>query len=229
MNIWEVVCVSDLIKILKDSPQQFIILGIVLETTPKSNQVIIKKFLKEKSKMFPNMKFLYFKANQKDLGKISLLDKDDTKYPYVYHIYDTTNIFIKVHSANQQSLIEAFNEGEQYYKKNLQEYIAMKQQVENMNENMNENVNVNLNNNEDMKNNKKLEKNNKTDDKKKSKDDNTPQINMEEWTKQQRELETQQKIIEKIVTLQQRAKDFNLELLKDIQQRKAEEDKIRRN
>ena len=224
MNIWEVVCVSDLIKILKDSPQQFIILGIVLETTPKSNQVIIKKFLKEKSKMFPNMKFLYFKANQKDLGKISLLDKDDTKYPYVYHIYDTTNIFIKVHSANQESLIEAFNEGEQYYKKNLQEYIEMKQQVENMNDNMNDNKSDNKSDkvNVDNKN------NNKHEDKKKSKVDNTPQINMEEWTKQQSELETQQKIIEKIVTLQQRAKDFNLELLKDIQHRKAEEDKIRR-
>ena len=31
MNIWEVVCVSDLIKILKTSPQQFIIVGIVLD------------------------------------------------------------------------------------------------------------------------------------------------------------------------------------------------------
>ncbi len=219
MNIWEVVCVSDLIKILKDSPQQFIILGIVLESTPKSIQVIIKKFLKEKSKLFPNMKFLYFKANQKDLGKISLLDKDDTKYPYVYHIYDTTNIFIKVHSANQQSLIEAFNEGEQYYKKNLQEYLAMKQQVERLNEN--ENIETNKKTKSDNK--KQTEENIK-----KSNTDNTPQINMEEWTKQQSELETQQKIIEKIVTLQQRAKDFNLELLKDIQQRKAEEDKIRR-
>ena len=116
MNIWEVVCVSDLIKILKDSPQQFIILGIVLESTPKSIQVIIKKFLKEKSKHFPNMKFLYFKANQKDLGKISLLDKDETQYPFVYHIYDTSNIFIKVNSANQQTIIDAFNAGEQYYK-----------------------------------------------------------------------------------------------------------------
>lgn len=222
MNIWEVVCVSDLIKILKDSPQQFIILGIVLESTPKSNQVIIKKFLKEKSKHFPNMKFLYFKANQKDLGKISLLDKDETKYPYVYHIYDTTNIFIKVHSANQQSLIEAYNEGEQYYKKNLQEYLAMKEQLENQNEKQSEK--------EDIDNNKKKENNNKKqgDDKKKLKVDNTPEVNMEEWTKQQSELETQQKIIEKIVTFQQRAKDFNLELLKDIQQRKAEEDKIRR-
>jgi hypothetical protein len=220
MNIWEVVCVSDLIKILKDSPQQFIILGIVLETTPKSNQVIIKKFLKEKSKHFPNMKFLYFKANQKDLGKISLLDKDETKYPYVYHIYDTTNIFIKVHSANQQSLIEAYNEGEQYYKKNLQEYLAMKEQVENQNQNQKE----------DIDNNKKKENNNKKqgDEKKKIKVDNTPEVNMEEWAKQQSELETQQKIIEKIVTFQQRAKDFNLELLKDIQHRKVEEDKIRR-
>ena len=60
------------------------------------------------------------------------------------------------------------------------------------------------------------------------KSENIPQINMEEWAKQQSELETQQKIIEKIVTFQQRAKDFNLELLKDIQHRKVEEDKIRR-
>lgn len=218
MNIWEVVCVSDLIKILKDSPQQFIILGIVLETTPKSNQVIIKKFLKEKSKKFPNMKFLYFKANQKDLGKISLLDKDETKYPYVYHIYDTTNIFIKVHSANQQSLIEAFNEGEQYYKKNLQEYLLMKQQIEHQNEKEDT----------DNNNNKNQEPAKKQNEDKKKPKDNTPQINMEEWAKQQSELESQQKIIEKIVTFQQRAKDFNLELLKDIQHRKVEEDKIRR-
>lgn len=223
MNIWEVLCVSDLIKILKDSPQQFIILGIVLETTAKSNQVIIKKFLKEKSKLFPNMKFLYFKATQKDLGKISLLDKDETKYPFVYHIYDTTNIFIKVHSANQQTLIEAFNEGEQYYKKNLQEYIALKQQVENLNENENEDIDIESNKKHTIDNKKQT-----SDNIKKTKTDNTPQINMEEWTKQQSELESQQKIIEKIVTFQQRAKDFNLELLKDIQQRKAEEDKIRR-
>jgi hypothetical protein len=169
------------------------------------------------------MKFLYFKATQKDLGKISLLDKDETKYPFVYHIYDTTNIFIKVHSANQQTLIEAFNEGEQYYKKNLQEYLVMKQQVEKVNDNDNDNVDI------DLEKNVKHDNNNQNEDnKKKSKNDSTPQINMEEWTKQQSELESQQKIIEKIVTFQQRAKDFNLELLKDIQQRKAEEDKIRR-
>ena len=36
------------------------------------------------------------------------------------------------------------------------------------------------------------------------------------------------KNIEKTITLQERAKDFNLELLKDIQQRKVEESKIKK-
>ncbi len=45
MNIWEVVCVSDLIKILKDSPLQFVIVGIVLESSPKAIQTEIKKAL----------------------------------------------------------------------------------------------------------------------------------------------------------------------------------------
>jgi hypothetical protein len=200
MNIWEVVCLSDLIKILKDSSQQFVIVGIVLESTPKSTQIVIKKFLKEKSKSYPNMKFLYFKATQKDLGKISLLDKDELQYPFVYHIYDSSNIFIKVNCANQKTITEAFNAGEQYYKKNLEEYINNKtKNIEEYKEN------------KENKQNKDITK-----------------IETEEWAKQQSELESQQKLIEKIVTLQQRAKDFNIELLKDIQQRKEEEEKIRR-
>ena len=54
------------------------------------------------------------------------------------------------------------------------------------------------------------------------------QLQNDEWAKQQIELESQQKNIEKTITLQQRAKDFNLELLKDIQQRKVEESKIKK-
>ena len=218
MNIWEVVCLSDLIKILKDSPQQFIILGLVLESTPKPIQSYIKKFLKEKAPKFPNMKFLFFKASQKDLGKISLLDKDESQYPFIYHIYDSSNIFIKVNSANPQTIVEAFNAGEQYYRKNLEEYINLKQQVLN---------NTNNTNNTTM--NTQKSNNNETMNTHKSNVEITnPEVNTEEWTKQQSEMETQQKLIEKIVTLQQRAKEFNIELLKDIQQRKEEEEKIRR-
>jgi hypothetical protein len=210
MNIWEVVCLSDLIKILKESSQQFVILGIVLESTPKSLQTYIKKFLKEKAPKFPNMKFLYFKATQKDLGKISLLDKDEKLYPYIFHVYDTSNIFIKVNSANPQTIVEAFNAGEQYYLKNLEEFINLKKEV--------------LNNNSQNA-------SNNTSSVKKNDSPNLNQevnINTDDWAKQQSEMDTQQKLIEKIVTLQQRAKDFNIELLKDIQQRKEEEEKIRR-
>ncbi len=218
MNIWEVLCVSDLIKILKDSPKQFVILGIVLDTTPKPTQVIIKKFLKEKAKYFPNMKFLFFKATSKDLGKISLLEKEEAQYPFVYHIYDTSSIFIKVNSATQQTLVESFNAGEQYYRQNLEEYLSIKEQAQMMKEQ--ENDNTNSNENKEETNNKKNQQSNIKN--------HQPNINTEEWTKQQSEIESQQKIIEKIVTFQERAKDFNLELLKDIQQRKVEEDKIRR-
>jgi hypothetical protein len=216
MNIWEVVCVSDLIKILKDSTLQFVIVGIVLDSTPKNIQTEIKRFLKEKAKIFPNMKFLYFRANSKDLGKISLLDKDETQYPYVYHIFDASNIFIKVNCANKQTIYEAFKAGEQYYIDNLKKYMEEKKhQDDDTQDNIQDNISI-------VKQVKQVPQKSSQAISQKS------QLQNEEWEKQQLELESQQKNIEKTITLQQRAKDFSLELLKDIQQRKVEESKIKK-
>jgi len=218
MNIWEVVCVSDLIKILKTSPQQFIIVGIVLETTPKELQTTIKRFLKSKAKSFPNMKFLFFKANQKDLGKISFLETDETQYPFIYHIFDTSNIFIKVNCANQSTINEAFKEGEQYYKKDLERFLLENNAIDDRADQEDNNGHE-----EQVDNNR-----NKTTKPSKPSKPSQPEINHEEWKLQQTELESQQKNIEKIITLQQRAKDFNVELLKDIKLRKIEESKIKK-
>jgi hypothetical protein len=217
MNIWEVVCVSDLIKILKDSPLQFVIVGIVLESTPKTIQTEIKRFLKEKAKIFPNMKFLFFRANTKDLGKISLLDKDETQYPYVYHVFDTSNIFIKVNCANKQTIYEAFKAGEKYYIDNLKQYMAEKNQQEEEQDTQDNISQV-----------KQVSQKQQKTEQIEIQPTKNLQIQNEEWAKQQLELESQQKNIEKTITLQQRAKDFNLELLKDIQQRKVEESKIKK-
>ncbi len=217
MNIWEVVCVSDLIKILKDSPLQFVIVGIVLESTPKTIQTEIKRFLKEKAKIFPNMKFLFFRANTKDLGKISLLDKDETQYPYVYHVFDTSNIFIKVNCANKQTIYEAFKAGEKYYIDNLKQYMAEKNQQEEEQDTQDNISQV-----------KQVSQKQQKTEQIEIQPPKNLQIQNEEWAKQQLELESQQKNIEKTITLQQRAKDFNLELLKDIQQRKVEESKIKK-
>ncbi len=217
MNIWEVVCVSDLIKILKDSPLQFVIVGIVLESTPKTIQTEIKRFLKEKAKIFPNMKFLFFRANTKDLGKISLLDKDETQYRYVYHVFDTSNIFIKVNCANKQTIYEAFKAGEKYYIDNLKQYMAEKNQQEEEQDTQDNISQV-----------KQVSQKQQKTEQIEIQPTKNLQIQNEEWAKQQLELESQQKNIEKTITLQQRAKDFNLELLKDIQQRKVEESKIKK-
>ena len=51
MNIWEVVCVKDLSKILKESPNKFVIIGLVLDVNEKKIHSYIKKFLKEKSQI----------------------------------------------------------------------------------------------------------------------------------------------------------------------------------
>lgn len=207
MNIWQVVCVNDLIKILKESPSTFIIIGIVLETTPKQTQIEIKKFLKEKARLFPNMKFLFFKANSTDLGKISLLENDETQYPFIYHIYDTSNIFIKVNCANSQTINESFKAGEQYYKKDLEKYLSSE------NPQNSQNSQSNQSSNQPQNQQTKVEQ------------PQTKEINEDEWKKQQSELKSQEETLQKIITFQARAKDFNIELLKDIQQRKIEETK----
>jgi hypothetical protein len=204
MNIWQVVCVNDLIKILKESPSTFIIIGIVLETTPKQTQIEIKKFLKEKARLFPNMKFLFFKANSNDLGKISLLENDETQYPFIYHIFDTSNIFIKVNCANSQTINESFKAGEQYYKKDLEKYLSSE-------------------NPQNPPNSQPTQSSNQQN--KEEQPSQTKEINEDEWKKQQSELKSQEETLQKIITFQSRAKDFNIELLKDIQQRKIEETK----
>lgn len=236
MNIWEVVCVSDLIKILKTSPQQFIIVGIVLDSTPKELQTTIKRFLKSKAKSFPNMKFLFFKANKKDLGKISFLETDETQYPFIYHIFDTSNIFIKVNCANRSTIIEAFKEGEQYYLKDLERFLLennARSVRDDKDDQMDQYDQYDQDDQVDNDRNKTTKSNKTSQLSKPSNPSNPsqlsqPEINNEEWKLQQTEMESQQKTIEKIITLQQRAKDFNVELLKDIKLRKIEESKIKK-
>ena len=121
-NIWEVTTVTDIVKILKNNPKKFVILGLSLASAPKSEQKLIKKFLKDKAKLYPNMTFLFFKVEKNNLGKISLLDADVDTYPWIYHVYDYNNIFIKVNNANEETIYKSFEAGEQYYKKDLEEY-----------------------------------------------------------------------------------------------------------
>jgi len=198
-NIWEVTSVADIVKILKSNPNKFIILGFSLVTAKESEHKLIKKFLKSKAKVYPNMLFIFFKVDKKDMGKISLLSSDATQYPWIYHIINE-QIYIKVNAATEETITESFQVGENnIYKKYLETFLNEKNG--NLNGNSNEtkeDTNTNTNNN-----------------------DNKHELDQEAWN-------YQQKMIEKMINLKNKAKKYNLELLEDIKQRKKEEAKIKK-
>jgi ribosomal protein L30E len=206
MNIWEIVALNDLIKILKEKEKQFVIVAITLDNTPKELVKIIKKFLKTYSKLYENLTFLYYNANQKDLGRISLLNKDVNEYPYIYHIFDTSNIFVSVNRANQNTIYEAFNAVEEYYKKDLQNYLLDKNNIKNDDNTTDKTDKSSIHINQDLH----------TVNSQQIKDD-------EEQAKMNRKALEHQKLLEKITILENKKKDFNIKFLEDIQKRKKEE------
>ena len=116
-NIWEVLSVYDLIRLIKSNPKKFIIVGLVLKETPASKKKLIKRFLKTKHREYPNLMFLYYQADDKDLGKnISLLKRDKGEYPYIYHLYDS-NVLVHVNNVDDITIHESFGEVKHYYEK----------------------------------------------------------------------------------------------------------------
>ena len=194
-NIWEIVTLTDLIKKLKET-DGFSIIAITLESTPLSLIKVIKKFLKTYSKTYPNLTFLYYQANIKDLGRTTLLNTNRDEYPFVYHIYNhMEDIFVTVNRANNNTIYEAFNAVEEYYKKNLQEYIEKKEKPTESNTNTANSMNTN------------------------SEQD-------EQRAEMERKSLEHQKLLEKLVLFDEKKKDYNIKFLSDIQKRKKDEQKL---
>lgn len=198
MNIWEIVNVNDLIKILKKNEKKFVIVAITLDSTPKSTVKILKKFLLHYSKIYHNLTFLYYKADLKDLNKLNLLNKNTDEYPFVYHIYDTTEIFVTINRANEQTIYEAFNAVEKHYKKDLHDNTMNQDKQSESNIKINENIN----------------------------DVSAEKIKNDEITAQMnRKVLQHQKLLKKISVLEKHKTQFNDDFLEDIRKRKQEEQK----
>jgi len=196
-NIWEVVNLNDLVKILKENEKKFVIIGLCLENSENEIKKSVKKFLKTYSKIYQNITFLYYNVSVKDLGRISLITKNIDEYPFIYHIYDVSNIFVSVNRANNDTMYESMNAVEEYYKKDLQNQIS-----NNINKNDNNQNNINDDiNNDDINN-----------------DDN---INKVEYDNN-KVLEHQQ-LLDKLVIYEEMKKKHNINFLSDIQQRKKDE------
>jgi hypothetical protein len=208
MNIWEIITLNDLVKVLKSSEKKFVIVAITLDSTPKNIIKILKKFLVNYSKIYKNLTFLYYKADKKDLGRINILNTNEEEYPFVYHIYDTSEIFVSVNRANGDSILEAFTAVEDYYKKDLQVYLENLNNDKTDKKEKNES-NITINNINDVS------------QEKIKQDDITAELN--------RKALLHQKLLEKIAIFERKKELYNTQFLEDIKKRKKDEQDEKKN
>ena len=239
-NIWEIVTVNDLVKILKENEDKFCIVALTLQETPDNDVKMIKKFLKDYSKIYKNLTFLYLKLSDKDLGRINIIKKDKNEYPFIYHIYNTSDIFVSVNRVNKKTLYESMNVVEKYYKKDLENRLEKLQENNNDNDNDNDNehksvvvTNLNINKNKIINQNQDKNQYNNTigDDKNNNlnndnddhNDDKKNLTDLQNNEEMQRKVLEHENLLNQIIIFEEKKKQHNLHFLEDIQKRKKEE------
>lgn len=112
MNIWEIKNYKDIENILDIG--KIVIIGLTVKENKNKEKIIIRKFLKEKSKEYKNINFVYMNVGEFDFGKLNILDDNIDSYPMVYHL-QLSDILVHVKCADKQSLDESFKAVEEYY------------------------------------------------------------------------------------------------------------------
>ena len=123
-NIHQVADFSQLKQIV--TTNMTVIIGMVCYSTPHESKVMIKKFLKRKSELYPLIQFVYMdlSIDQVENASLSIVPDHAEKYPIVHHIRDGNNIVCTVPSAIKEDVYESFEELSKYYKKEMLEFQA---------------------------------------------------------------------------------------------------------
>lgn len=112
-NIIQVTNLIDLKYIL--STNLTTICGFVTNETSDKLKIFIKKFLKQKSKLFPLITFVYMVVSDSDRNTLNILKGELSDYPKFYHIRNGKDILVMVNSADVESIEESFKNVEPYY------------------------------------------------------------------------------------------------------------------
>ena len=112
-NILQVTNLSDLKQIMKT--RVTVILGLTTPHTSKELKVIVRKFLKRKSEIFPLITFVYMEVSDDDRQTLNILRGNIASYPKIYHIRDGNNIILTLESATEDDIYESFGEVEHLY------------------------------------------------------------------------------------------------------------------
>lgn len=123
-NIHQVADFSQLKQIV--TTNMTVIIGMVCYSTSHESKVMIKKFLKRKSELYPLIQFVYMdlSVDQVENASLSIIPNHAEKYPIVHHIRDGNNIVCTVPSAIKEDVYESFEQLAKYYKKEMLEFQA---------------------------------------------------------------------------------------------------------
>lgn len=129
-NMFEV-DINDLFYILRNSVDRYVVLAIVTPETNDHIRIMIRKYIKTKSKMFPHVTFLYFVLQKKDCGRASFLTNNLHDYPKLCHIYNVDNMMIDISAIDNVDIMEkSFTKLAPYYAKQSQELNIDSQQFD---------------------------------------------------------------------------------------------------
>jgi len=216
-NLWEVISFDDLLYFLRKSKDSHIMLGMVLKSTDDDIKSMIRTFLKHKSRIFPNVTFLYFVAKNCDLGKLGgLIDKDVSNYPYMFNIYNIRDILIKTSNIESiEDLERGFAEIEpdyQLHKKHfLQQFLGENNEDDSDDDEIDSHdlsgQNQNTGNNVEQ-----------------FKEQMKKQMEMQA-EKQQQSLSDKKRLLDKILLLKASSEQYQLDFVQDIVKRKKDEEK----
>lgn len=121
-NIHQVTDFSQLKKIVSENLT--VIIGMVCPTTPIESKVMIKKFLKRKSELYPLIHFVFIDLTEKQIQttRLEIVSDDYDDYPLIYHIRDGNKVLCRVESADPETTYESFDEVAPYYRKEMEEF-----------------------------------------------------------------------------------------------------------
>lgn len=221
-NLWQIVNYDDLLHFLRKGKNKYTVLAIVLLKGEDNIKKIIKKFIKEKSKLYPHITFLYYVVRNEDFGRASFVTNKTQEYPKLCHIYNITEMLIEVKSIDCVEAMElSFEQLEDYYNDCEKEA----RNVDN-NDNNNDDNNGNNDNNDNNDNDNNVNQKNVSTKNNKSTNVSIGNVGMQGADIIRTDPVTERKKqLEKLTLIQDKWNEYTIEFLKDCQKRKKEEEK----
>jgi hypothetical protein len=215
-NIWELNQIVDLVQILKETKDKYIIIGLTKKDISVKVINSIKRFFKEKAQKHNNMIFLYYKVSGKEnLARISKLFNITTEqFPIVYYTFGS-DILSCVSNTDIGGLKKSFKQLLDYIEKQNEQIPEKETKQDTANEN-----------NEGTQKNDKNEKNENIEnvDEEPKRIEKPERIITEEKKEELQKIE-EKKLTEKFDLFQEKCAEFEQNFIQEMALRRKKEEK----